>query len=711
MRSDAFAGTFTTGSDGEWAVTSRVAKQVENHPWGDTPLGPRSVWDPALRGAVDLILACPTAMALVCGDEGLLIYNDAFVRMLGTKHPDALGLPTREVFREMWDIDGVGDVIERVHRTGESFTEPERQLPIARGEGHGPVEHALFARSYSPVRSGAGDIVAILAVITETTSTTRRLQSLVDLTSALAAAVTLDDVVRTTARCVMEAFDVDHFAVAVAAVDGPGWQAVRRVRSDVFDDTDERLPPLWRRMPADSVLPIVRAATTRSAWYLTPADLRKLHVHAVDRHDKTLRALAALPLEDTIVRGAVTFGYVIDHAWSVSERAQLAAAARLIGQALERAQRYDTQHGASLLLQRSLLPDTLPNLDDFRLAARYDTGVDGNAAGGDFYDAFETPDGMLAIALGDVAGHDMHAAAVMGQVRAALRAFALIDPAPQTVLHRLDQLMAALGTSARREELFTTVVYGVADPRRHTLTVASAGHIPPLVRRTHHDAAFLPMVVGPPLGLGGTHQPVTCDLEPGLSVVLFSDGAVERRDHALADGLEAVRTAVAAAISGEPRNLCALVATTVPTGTDDDVAVLALERATEPSRTGWLTVGPEATAPAQARRWITRQLSAWGVAADIIDTAALCVSELVTNALLHAGTTARISIDLTGERLLIAVTDTGSRGSITIPAPDNLSSRGRGLHLITALADAWGTDPTIRGSSVWLELLLPPRPR
>src|SRR4029450_6049320 len=131
---------------------------------------------------------------------------------------------------------------------------------------------------------------------------------------------------------------------------------------------------------------------------------------------------------------ALTVGYRTAHAWLPAERALLTAAAELVAQATERARRFEAQHGTAQLLQRSMLPEHLPELETYRIAARYDVGVDGNAAGGDFYDAFELADGRLAMVLGDVAGHDVRAAAVMGQVRAALRALALTDAAPPSVL-------------------------------------------------------------------------------------------------------------------------------------------------------------------------------------------------------------------------------------------------------------------------------------
>ncbi len=146
----------------------------------------------------------------------------------------------------------------------------------------------------------------------------------------------------------------------------------------------------------------------------------------------------------------------------------------------------------------------------------------------------------------------------------------------------------------------------------------------------------------------------------------------------------------------------------VPDATEDDVAVLAVEHALMPSRSASMEVPAEPTAPSRVRHWMTAQLSDWRVPESIIGAAVLCTSELTTNALLHAGTAARVEIDLSSERLLVSVADSGTRGTVTKAQTDTLSSRGRGLGLIEQLSDAWGTDPTVRGSTVWFEILVPP---
>ena len=504
------------------------------------------------------MLASPVPMALAYGDDFILIYNDAYADVIGAQHPAAMGRPAAEVFGDLWQAPGVGGVIDDVYRSGRPYLEPETQVALPRGDG-GRIEQAFFTRGHSVVRDRDGAVVGVLTVAAETTQVTRRLQSLGELTSRLAGALTIDDVARVVLSYAMASFDVDHCVFAVD--DGAVFRYVRRIRGEMLDEADERLPPVWKKIPLDTPSPLVMAAGSgRPTFQSDGAPLARV---ATDRHERRIRALAALPLRTASLRGALTMGYRSAHTWLPAERALLSAAAELVAQAAERARRFEAQHGTAQLLQRSMLPEHLPELDTFRIAARYDVGVDGNAAGGDFYDAFELADGRLAMVLGDVAGHDVRAAAVMGQVRAALRALALTDPAPPSVLAGLDRLVGSLGAESRNEEIFVTVVYGLLDTVDGTITLASAGHPPPVLRRTGQGgepatAELVKVPPGAPLGLGGRWQTGVIRLEPGDSILMFSDGVVERRGEPLADGLDALVAAAASAVSGDPRNLCSL---------------------------------------------------------------------------------------------------------------------------------------------------------
>ncbi|SCG73222.1 SpoIIE family protein phosphatase [Micromonospora coxensis] len=688
------------------APVSQVAAAVLGHPWAATALGPPQQWDPAVRALVDVVLSSPVPMALYYGDRFVMLYNQGYSELIGDRHPDAIGRPAPEVFADLWHTPGVGDVIERVYRRGESFLQRESVLPVDRHLA-ATGDQAVFTRGHSPARDSAGRIVGVLTVAAQTTQFTQQLQSLSDFAAALSGTLTLDDVARVTLRYMLHSFDADRVVLAVD--DGPAWRTVRRLRGELLDEADERLPPLWRPTGADSPAPVVTAARSGVPYFV--GDGQPLRDHAVDRHDQKIRSLAALPLRSSVIRGGLSVAYQAPHGWSAAERALLAASAELVGQAAERARRFETQHGTAQLLQRSMLPEQLPTLPRLRIAARYDPGVDGNAAGGDFYDAFLLPTGELGVVLGDVAGHDVQAAARMGQVRAALRALALADPRPDAVLTGLDRLVASLGTETGTQELFVTVAFGVVDATRGQITLASAGHPPPLIRHCAPDgsatAEYVELPAGAPLGLGCRPRTATVAFPPGDTLLLYSDGVVERRRQSLTAGLDGLAVAVAGAASGDPRALCAVATGAVAGATEDDVAVLAVEHALKPSRSASMEMPAEPTAPSRVRHWMTAQLTDWQVPEAVIGAAVLCTSELTTNALLHAGTAARVVIDLSAERLLVSVADSGTRGAVTRTQTDTLSSRGRGLGLIEQLSDAWGTDPTVRGSTVWFEILVP----
>jgi len=280
------------------------AELVRAFDWARTVLGPRDRWDPAVRATVQLLLDAPMPMAMAYGAGFLLVYNDAYADLLGPLHPAALGRPAAEALGDLWSSPGAGEVIEEVYRTGRPFLEPETQLTVTRGEPTRP-EQAFFTRGHAVVRDSRGMVAGVLTVAAETTQLTRRLQSLGELTSRLAGALTIDDVARVVLAYAMASFDVDHCAFAVD--DGAGYRYVRRIRGEMLDEADERLPPVWKRIPADVRAPLVAAAQAGRASF-TPDGEPLRHV-ATDRHERRIRALAALPLRAPSLSGALTIGY------------------------------------------------------------------------------------------------------------------------------------------------------------------------------------------------------------------------------------------------------------------------------------------------------------------------------------------------------------------------------------------------------------------
>ncbi|MEV4437176.1 SpoIIE family protein phosphatase [Streptomyces sp. NPDC049555] len=382
---------------------------------------------------------------------------------------------------------------------------------------------------------------------------------------------------------------------------------------------------------------------------------------------------------------------------------QVEAAERL--RASERRQRE-----AAVTLQRSLLPQELEQPDDLRVAATYQPGGHDTAVGGDWYDVITLGAGRTALVIGDVMGRGVRAAAVMGQLRTAVRAYARLDLPPHEVLQLLDGLATEIDATQ-----IATCVYAVHDPNEGRLVYASAGHLPILIRDpdgTVHRAAE---PTGPPLGTGGwLHTSGSVPLGPGASAVLYTDGLVERRDQDIDDGVAALERAFAGA-TGSPQVMCDRLvrALNITQEHDDDVALLVLQH---PARTGHdaelfhnaaleLLGGIEA-AP-RARAFASGVLASWRFPTDLRDLGVLAASELVANSLQHGTPPMRLRLRRTDRRLIIEVTD----GDDHLPRrrrAEPADEAGRGISIIATIASSWGSRRTPGGGkAVWCEFALP----
>jgi serine phosphatase RsbU (regulator of sigma subunit)/anti-sigma regulatory factor (Ser/Thr protein kinase) len=369
------------------------------------------------------------------------------------------------------------------------------------------------------------------------------------------------------------------------------------------------------------------------------------------------------------------------------------------------------QREAAVTLQRSLLPQELEQPDDLRVAATYQPGVTDAAVGGDWYDVITLGAGRTALVIGDVMGRGVRAAAVMGQLRTAVRAYARLDLPPHEVLQLLDGLAAEIDASQ-----IATCVYAVHDPNEGRLSYASAGHLPILVRDadgTVHRAAD---PTGPPLGTGGwQHTSGSMPLGDGATAVLYTDGLVERRDADIDDGIAALEHAVAGA-TGSPDVICdrLLRSMGITSAHDDDVAILVLQH---PQRTGHdadlfrgaaleLLGGTEA-AP-RARAFASGVLTSWRFPTEIHDLGVLAASELVANSLQHGIPPMRLRLRRTDRRLIVEVTD----GDDHLPRRRRAEpgdEAGRGISIIATIASTWGSRRTPGGGkAVWCEFALPP---
>ncbi|MFE1754336.1 SpoIIE family protein phosphatase [Streptomyces anandii] len=369
------------------------------------------------------------------------------------------------------------------------------------------------------------------------------------------------------------------------------------------------------------------------------------------------------------------------------------------------------QRETAVTLQRSLLPQVLEQPDDLRIAATYRPGGTEAAVGGDWYDVITLGGGRTALVIGDVMGRGVRAAAVMGQLRTAVRAYARLDLPPHEVLQLLDGLAAEIDANQ-----IATCVYAVHDPNEGRLVYASAGHLPILVRDDSGTVLRADEPTGPPLGTGGwMHASGSVPLGPGSTAVLYTDGLVERRDEDLDEGIASLERALAGA-TGTPQVVCDRLVRSAGVQADhyDDVAVLVLQH---PARTGpdgerfrnaalELLGGVEA-AP-RARAFASGVLTSWRFPADLHDLGVLAASELVANSLQHGTPPMRLRLRRTDRRLIVEVTD----GDDHLPRRRRAEpgdESGRGIAIVATIASNWGSRRTPGGGkAVWCEFTLPP---
>ncbi|MFR0353518.1 ATP-binding SpoIIE family protein phosphatase [Streptomyces sediminimaris] len=369
-----------------------------------------------------------------------------------------------------------------------------------------------------------------------------------------------------------------------------------------------------------------------------------------------------------------------------------------------------SQRETAVTLQRSLLPQELEQPDDLRIAATYQPGGTEAAVGGDWYDVITLGGGRTALVIGDVMGRGVRAAAVMGQLRTAVRAYARLDLPPHEILQLLDGLAAEIDANQ-----IATCVYAIHDPNEGRLVYASAGHLPILVRDDSGTVLRADEPTGPPLGTGGwMHASGSVPLGPGATAVLYTDGLVERRDEDLDEGIASLERALAGA-TGTPQVVCDRLVRSagVTADHDDDVAVLVLQH---PARTGpdsdlfrnaalELLGGVEA-AP-RARAFASGVLTSWRFPSELHDLGVLAASELVANSLQHGTPPMRLRLRRTDRRLIIEVTD----GDDHLPRrrrAEPVDESGRGIAIVATIAGNWGSRRTPGGGkAVWCEFVLP----
>ncbi|HEV2242161.1 MAG TPA: SpoIIE family protein phosphatase [Streptosporangiaceae bacterium] len=372
---------------------------------------------------------------------------------------------------------------------------------------------------------------------------------------------------------------------------------------------------------------------------------------------------------------------------------------------IDNARRYSRERATALTLQRSLLPTGLSAPSSVEVRHRYLPGSKMIEVGGDWYESIVLPGGRVALVVGDVAGHGVRAAVTMGRLRTAIKTLARLELPPAETLQQLDELMHELG---QREPHFATCVYAVFDAVSGTCEVASAGHLPPLLVSPDGEREFLDVAPAPPLGIGsGPIHTRVFKIRDGSLLVLYTDGLVERRTADIDEGLTRLRDTFGPGSTTRPlEELCkATLAGVYADHQRDDIAVLMarLRRLTPDQHVTW-KLASELTSARRARMLVRRRLRRWGLA-ELIPTAELLASELVTNAVRYAQ--GPIALRLVREGGLVCEVFDDSAALPRLRHAGDEDERGRGLQVVSQLAQHWGARRTPSGKVVWCELPLP----
>ncbi|WP_371666111.1 SpoIIE family protein phosphatase [Streptomyces sp. NBC_01241] len=411
--------------------------------------------------------------------------------------------------------------------------------------------------------------------------------------------------------------------------------------------------------------------------------------------------------------GAMGLLYSDKAGFTGDERNLLVALGSSIAQSLQRAMLYEQEHDLAEGLQQAMLPRRIPDVPGAQVAVRYRSARLGRDIGGDWYDVIPLPGGRVGAVIGDVQGHDTHAAAVMGQLRIVLRAYAAEGHSPATVMARASVFLHELDT-----DRFATCTYAEVDLTTGVVQLVRAGHVDPLLRDVDGNCHRLVAEGGLPLGLsaefGQLEYPVgTVELDPGQTLLLFTDGLVEMPGADLDEGIQLLTSMVRNGPQDLQKLADRLCEEVDERGGEDDVAVLLLGRkvAHAPQPGGRLQQhvaqgDPEALS--SARHMIRAAVRAWG-AKTRADGVELAADELITNALMHTDGGAIVTIRvLTGteRRLRVDVEDRSSALPRRRDAGETGVS-GRGLMLVDRLADLWGVESRGVGKCVWCEFVIP----
>lgn len=684
-----------------------------------------------------LFVSSPLGIAFFDTHLRYLRVNEAFIRLNGGPPERYIGWTPYDV-HPPWLADEVARVQLSVLETGRPVVDKLTRAPDGVGA------HSV---SYGRLTDHSGKVLGVSCTVMDMTdrrnalreaeSARRRLALLDDIGVALGDLLEVHPIAQALASALVPRF-ADYVGVLLVGPvahggDLPGpeliagtplFQVASAARyhgpavNRLFEVSQEVsfLPGTFYGRALASQSPVLAASWEEMRDESDPDDPKTLAARELGIH-----SLIAVPLR---ARGIVLGLLVVNRAgsrtaFSAEDVALSQELADRAGISLDNARLYAREREGALMLQRSLLPQHVPEPPGISVAFRYVPGSKGAEVGGDWFDVIPLAGGRVAFVVGDVMGHGLRSAATMGRLRTAVRTLAALDLPPDELLRRVDDLADDLAQGPD-DVLIATCLYAVYDPSTRRCVMSRAGHVPPMVVRGTPGGGRSAEVVdappGAPLGVGGVEfQNVEMEMPELSALVFYTDGLIESRDEDITEGIERLRSllgrdgADADELPWTLEDACDGLIADFETRTDsapaDDVALLMVQLGGLPegSSASW-TFPAERYAVRQARNVVRAALQEWGLT-TIEDTTVLLVSELVTNSLRYAHGPIGVRM-VRGTSLLVEVSD---------PLPDPPRERsvtpddegGRGIQLVAREARRWGTRHGALGKTVWFELALP----
>ncbi|MFD9289174.1 SpoIIE family protein phosphatase [Streptomyces sp. NPDC060030] len=527
------------------------------------------------------------------------------------------------------------------------------------------------------------------------------------LANMLNEAMSMDDIVRAAHDCVMVPFGAQALLI-VASEEGRLW---------VLGHTGNSSGRA-RHLHGVSVhnsMPAATAVRANPGFLIQRSEAdTSMEVYLSLRGSRHAVALVSTSRQEAAGTCCLTFSKVRD--FSPDERAILSMMAGSLGAAVERVRLSTRQRAAAETLQAQLLPPKLADLPGLITTARYRPAMVTSEVGGDWYDVIRLPGDRVVLVVGDVEGHSMESAAAMGQVRSAVFAYVTEGHRPSTVLDRTNSWLAAMGT-----DLLVTCCVIALNSTDGMVEVALAGHPEPLVRLPDGNTRTLSAPANVPLGVGLTagYEGREHTLEPEAVVMLFSDGLLDwSRPDPPGDARSLLSSDETSTDSNDLERLADRIlasASETQDRSDDAVLLLAQYKPTNEDQAlrsdGLQIPSRDLHGVQRARRFVGERMSSWGLA-SMTDDLQLVVSEIVTNALVHAGGDVELHLRVTAAHVRLEVRD--SESNPPIPTALSMSEEertqaehGRGLFIVDALTEGWNSSPNGRGKTVSLNMPIP----